>query len=123
MPRKPDPTLKPAIISKVAQHLQDTKLEDVSVRSLGRVLGTSAYPIVYHFGSRDALVDELGATRALVASKATPEEAAAFGRWLVDVAQAAADAAKEGGFMGFRAEQVSAGEQAMLDRVREAVAT
>lgn len=57
MPRKPDPTLKPAIIAKVTQHLQDTKLEDVSVRSLGRVLGTSAYPIVYHFGSRDALID------------------------------------------------------------------
>jgi AcrR family transcriptional regulator len=57
MPRKPDPTLKPAIVSKVAHHLQDTKLEDVSVRSLGRVLGTSAYPIVYHFGSRDALID------------------------------------------------------------------
>ena len=57
MPRKPDPTLKPAIIAKVAQHLRDTKLEDVSVRSLGRVLGTSAYPIVYHFGSRDALID------------------------------------------------------------------
>ncbi|WP_267423970.1 MULTISPECIES: hypothetical protein [unclassified Curtobacterium] len=56
MPRKPDPTLKPAIVSKVAQHLQDTRLEDVSVRSLGRVLGTSAYPIVYHFGSRDALI-------------------------------------------------------------------
>ncbi|MGN8051328.1 hypothetical protein ACTJKO_16735 [Curtobacterium sp. 22159] len=57
MPRKPDPTLKPAIVAKVAQHLQDTKLEDVSVRSLGRVLGTSAYPIVYHFGSRDSLID------------------------------------------------------------------
>jgi AcrR family transcriptional regulator len=57
MPRKPDPTLKPMIVSKVAQHLQETKLEDVSVRSLGRVLGTSAYPIVYHFGTRDALVD------------------------------------------------------------------
>ncbi|MGN7191036.1 MULTISPECIES: TetR/AcrR family transcriptional regulator [unclassified Curtobacterium] len=56
MPRKPDPTLKPAIIEKVARHLLDTKLEDVSVRSLGRVLGTSAYPIVYHFGSREALV-------------------------------------------------------------------
>ena len=51
------------------------------------------------------------------------EEAAAFGAWLVASAQAAADAAKEGGFMGFRAEQVSDGEQAMLDRVREAVAT
>ncbi|OEI68501.1 hypothetical protein [Curtobacterium sp. ER1/6] len=57
MPRRPDPTLKPAIIAKVARHLQDTKVEDASVRSLGRVLGTSAYPIVYHFGSRDALVD------------------------------------------------------------------
>lgn len=57
MPRKPDPTLKPAIVDKVSQHLQDTKLEDVSVRSLGRVLGTSAYPIVYHFGTREALIE------------------------------------------------------------------
>lgn len=57
MPRKPDPTLKPAIVEKVAQHLRTTKLEDVSVRSLGRVLGTSAYPIVYHFGTRESLVD------------------------------------------------------------------
>ncbi|MEK6310081.1 MAG: TetR/AcrR family transcriptional regulator [Curtobacterium sp.] len=57
MPRKPDPTLKPAIIEKVVEHLHDTKLEAVSVRSLGRVLGTSAYPIVYHFGSREALID------------------------------------------------------------------
>ncbi|WP_148286192.1 MULTISPECIES: TetR/AcrR family transcriptional regulator [unclassified Curtobacterium] len=57
MPRKPDPTLKPAIIEKVTEHLHDTKLEAVSVRSLGRVLGTSAYPIVYHFGSRESLID------------------------------------------------------------------
>ncbi|ROS47482.1 hypothetical protein [Curtobacterium sp. PhB78] len=59
MPRKPDPTLKPAILEKVTLHLLDTKLEDVSVRSLGRILGTSAYPIVYHFGSRDALIDSV----------------------------------------------------------------
>ena len=57
MPRKPDPTLKPAIVCKVTDHLRTTRLEDVSVRSLGRVLGTSAYPIVYHFGSRDGLID------------------------------------------------------------------
>jgi AcrR family transcriptional regulator len=57
MPRKPDPTLKPAIVCKVTDHLHETRLEDVSVRSLGRVLGTSAYPIVYHFGSRDGLID------------------------------------------------------------------
>jgi hypothetical protein len=36
----------------------------------------------------------------------------------VSAVMAAADAAKEGGFMGFGAEQVSAGEQQMLDQVR-----
>ena len=53
--------------------------------------------------------------------QATPQEVEAFGRWLVAAAQAAADAAKEGGFMGFGAEQVSAGEQRMLDQVRAAL--
>ncbi|MFZ7086969.1 TetR/AcrR family transcriptional regulator [Curtobacterium sp. RRHDQ10] len=57
MPRKSDPTLRPAIVEKVVQHLWTTPVEDVSVRGLGRVLGTSAYPIVYHFGSREALLD------------------------------------------------------------------
>ncbi|MBT1546814.1 TetR/AcrR family transcriptional regulator [Curtobacterium aurantiacum] len=57
MPRKPDPTRKPAILEKVVDHFGDTKIEDVTVRGLGRVLGTSAYPVVYHFGSRDALID------------------------------------------------------------------
>jgi hypothetical protein len=57
----------------------------------------------------------------MVAAKATPEEAAAFGRWLLATAQAAADAAKEGGFVGFGAQQVSQGEKSMLDQVRSAV--
>jgi AcrR family transcriptional regulator len=59
MPRKPDPTLKPAILAKVTEHFVETKIEDVSVRSLGRVLGTSAYPIVYHFGTRESLIDSV----------------------------------------------------------------
>ena len=67
------------------------------------------------------VLDELREVRSLVAGKATPEEAAAFGAWLVASAQAAADAAKEGGFMGFGAQQVSEREQAMLDQVRAAV--
>jgi hypothetical protein len=40
---------------------------------------------------------------------------------LMAAAQAAADAAKDGGFMGFGAQQVSEREQAMLDQVRTAV--
>jgi hypothetical protein len=73
-------------------------------------------------GPGQQILDELRAAQALVAAKATPEEATAFGAWLLASAQAAADAAKEGGFMGFGAEQVSQGEQAMLDQIRMAVA-
>jgi hypothetical protein len=70
---------------------------------------------------REALLEELRATRALVGSKATAEEATAFSSWIVDVAQAVADAAKEGGFLGIGATRVSDREQDMLDRVRETV--
>jgi hypothetical protein len=40
---------------------------------------------------------------------------------MLATAQAAASAAKEGGFLGFGAERVSKGEQEMLDEVRDAV--
>ena len=73
-------------------------------------------------GPGDVVVEELRTVQALVAATATPEEAAAFGTWLVTAAQAAADAAKDGGFMGFHAEQVSAREQTMIDQVKAAVA-
>jgi hypothetical protein len=67
------------------------------------------------------ILDELRAVDGIVAGKATPEETDAFREWLIVTAQAAADAAKEGGFMGFGAERVSAGEQAMLDQIRGAL--
>jgi hypothetical protein len=67
------------------------------------------------------ILDELRAVDAIVVAKATPEETEAFRGWLITTAQAAADAAKEGGFMGFGAVQVSEGEQAMLDQIRSAL--
>jgi hypothetical protein len=67
----------------------------------------------------EQVVEELRGVQGIVAAHATPEEAAAFATWLIATAQAAADAAKDGGFMGFGAKQVSDGEQAMLDRLRE----
>src|SRR5215218_2308594 len=71
--------------------------------------------------SGQQVLEELRGVNELVTAKATPQEAEAFRRWLVAAAQAAADAAKEGGFMGFGAEQVSAGEKQMLDQVRAAL--
>jgi hypothetical protein len=67
------------------------------------------------------ILDELRAVKDLVAAKAAPEETSAFGQWLVATAQAAADAAKEGGFLGFGATQISEGEKDMIDKVRSAV--
>ena len=69
------------------------------------------------------VLDELRDVQQIVGANATAEESAAFGQWLLATARAAADAAKDGGFMGFGAKQVSDREDAMLDQVRAAVAT
>ena len=68
------------------------------------------------------ILDELRTINELVKQKATPEEAAAFREWILAIAQEAANAAKEGGFMGFKAERVSEGEQQMLDKLAEVLA-
>jgi hypothetical protein len=67
------------------------------------------------------VLEELKTVNELVTARATAEEAEAFRGWLLVAAQAAADAGKEGGFLGFGGEQVSAGEQRMLDQVRAAL--
>jgi hypothetical protein len=67
----------------------------------------------------EQILDELRAVNALVGEKATPEEATAYREWLLEAAKRAAEAAKEGGFMGFHAERVSQGEQQMLDKLGE----
>ena len=69
----------------------------------------------------DQVLQELRDVRAIVNQHATPEEAAAFGNWLVSTAEEAANAAKEGGFMGFKAELVSQREKDMIEKVRTAV--
>jgi hypothetical protein len=69
----------------------------------------------------DQILQELRDVRGIVNEHATPEEATAFGDWLVSTAEAAAEAAKEGGFMGFKAELVSERETQMIEKVRSAV--
>jgi len=68
------------------------------------------------------ILDELGEVNRILSEKASPEDAAATREWLLDAAKEAANAAKEGGFMGFHAERVSQGEQGMLDRLNEVLA-
>jgi len=68
------------------------------------------------------ILAELTAANAIVTAKASPEDAEAYRAWLNDAAREAADAAKEGGFLGFHAVRVSEGEQRMLDKLAEALA-
>jgi hypothetical protein len=68
------------------------------------------------------ILEELAAVNAIVSAKASPADAEAFRAWLKDAAQEAANAAKEGGVLGFHAVRVSEGEQRMLDKLAEALA-
>jgi hypothetical protein len=68
------------------------------------------------------ILEELAAVNGIVAAKASADEAEAYRNWLKAAAQEAAAAAKEGGFLGFHAVQVSEGEQRMLDKLAEALA-
>ena len=67
------------------------------------------------------ILDELREVNRIVTEKASPEDAAAFRELLLTAAQNAANAAKEGGFMGWHAVRVSEGEQKMLDSLRDAL--
>jgi hypothetical protein len=67
------------------------------------------------------IVDEIGRAGQIATEKGTPEEAEAFKRWILECAQHAADAAKEGGFLGFHAERVSQGEKDMLAQLAQAL--
>jgi hypothetical protein len=68
------------------------------------------------------ILEDLRAANELVTQKATPEDAAAFREWLLTAARRSAEAAKEGGFLGFNAERVSEGEQQMLERLGQVLA-
>jgi hypothetical protein len=65
-----------------------------------------------------ALMAKIGEAGELVSRKATPEEAQAYKQMLMSVAERAANAAKEGGFLFFGGERVSAAEQTFLSEVK-----
>lgn len=67
------------------------------------------------------IVDETARANEIVSAKASSKEADAFRAWIMECAQRAADAAKEGGFMGFHAERISQGEKDMLAQLRSAL--
>jgi hypothetical protein len=114
-------------VAEAAQPGGDVELVDAVAKSFTDKARQRKSPLG-DFKPRGALageeiLDELRAANALVTQKATPEEAAAYRQWLLTAAKRSAEAAKEGGFLGFRAERVSEGEQRMLDKLAEVLSS
>ena len=70
---------------------------------------------------QEAAAEILRRMSALLTTKATPEEANEIKVWLAKVAQATAEAAKEGGFLGFGGASVSDQEKAALATLNTAL--
>jgi len=64
------------------------------------------------------LVHQLGLDLEVLDRKSTPEETRAFKDWLIQIAQATAEATKEGGFLGIGAVRVSDKEKMALATLR-----
>jgi hypothetical protein len=65
-----------------------------------------------------AIGERLREALRLVSEKGSAEDAEAYKRFVADVAQAAAEAHKEGGFIGIGGKQISGAERAALDEIR-----
>lgn len=71
-------------------------------------------------GLKDSALGELKSLSSVLNAKA-PEDAAAFKAWLQQVAQKAAEAGTEGGFLGFGGVAVSESEKATLREISAAL--
>jgi hypothetical protein len=65
------------------------------------------------------LLAEIEQSLAVLDQKGDPGEKAAFAGWLLGVAQATAEAGREGGFLGMGSVRVSEQEQAALQQLKE----
>lgn len=70
---------------------------------------------------RQRALEQVRSSIAILESKAGPAETDAYRQILYGIAEKVANAAREGGFLGFGGTQVSEGEQSFLDALRSAL--
>jgi AcrR family transcriptional regulator len=59
MARPPNPQRKTELLEQILEYLQDKPLAGLSFRTLAAGLGVSSYVLVYHFGNREQLMQEI----------------------------------------------------------------
>src|SRR5436305_293901 len=83
-------------------------------RRAGRA-GGSAAPAA----AIEDVLDRAKRATAVLAGKAEPSEAAAYGHWLVTIADAVVSAARSGGVLGIGGELVTDAERRFVDRLSQ----
>ena len=68
---------------------------------------------------QQAALEQVRASISILSGKASKEESDAYSKLLYGLADTVANAATEGGFLGFGGRRVSAGEQSFLDQLRD----
>jgi hypothetical protein len=115
-----------AVVGMAVEEAQDSADADANrlLRAVAADLATGAAERAEAAASAEHHAQALETCRAtarLLAAKATPDEAAAFTRWLLALGRQVADASKEGGFLGMGGSPVSAEETALLSRIAQAL--
>jgi hypothetical protein len=105
-----------AEITKRAENRDDAKAEAMKYRDKAMAKLQGKKP--------DQLTQEmLEDTKKVVAllQQKSPAALEDYKKWSLDVAEKVANAAKEGGFLGFGGERVSANEKALIDNIKSAL--
>lgn len=66
-------------------------------------------------------LEDTRAAAAILAAKSTASEAEEYRQWALSIAEKVANAASEGGFLGFGGVQVTPAEKSLIDDVRKAL--
>lgn len=59
MGRPANPNRKPELLAQIIDHVATASLAQLTFRNLASALGVSTYVLVYHFGSREDLIDAI----------------------------------------------------------------
>lgn len=59
MGRPPDPTRRPELMSQILDYLRDQTLAELSYRPVAAALRVSVNTLIYYFGDRESLIDEI----------------------------------------------------------------
>jgi hypothetical protein len=95
---------------------------DKLVESLKAKLGTEGDAAARRQRMHAEAIAAVKSAVALLSTKGTPADVAAYRAWIGAVAQGVAGAASSGGFLGFGGEKVSEAERAFLTEVEAALA-